>query len=763
MTETYEHDNYEPKGARVIAFPTRGADGDDGLGVPDWVNADQTAAGGLRLSEAATDSHVIEGVIVDRTAGPSRAQRRIRRRQQLGAARAALSHPAVRGGGRQLVYLALGLRVAGRRYWQSRTTVVHEQMMRSAVARNDHTAALEWEERAAIRRFERHERRMELLSAPVEAARAVFAGTVGGAFLLLVAGIALWLNSGHIADVATPFEVTATVVKTTADILRLTWRPLIALALLASLLGLWQAGRNDRDALPVWLAPAGQLPAADDAYITPSIVVVALRDLGIADLRKAIDKMEDGGAGMLGPISMAGCGVEVDVTLPSGISTDQVVTKRRKLAENMGRHEHELFITVPQGKGQRPVVHLWIADPGALDEPVGESPLVLDPSTVSDFIHGRAPWGQDLRGNKAMVSLYQRHVLVTGLSNQGKTAALRALALWAALDPCVELWIADLKGIGDWSMFKGLATVLIEGPTDAHVLAATQMLEAAEVEMQRRTDVVRESGSAKGITEAMARKRGSGLHPLIVIVDEAQVAYMCPGIEPGDKQKRPLGGQKATSRFFMAARGMHNQGRAANTTLWEGTQDPTDENLPKLVREGAHVRASLVLGTESQSKMALGETPVKKGAAPHKLRQGLDKGTLVVVGDGIDIPVGEPSVNVRTHYIDGDAAWEIAEYAKTLRKQVTTRDSIADDDQDKPDLDVLADVATVINGETRVPKQEVMLRLAEVDDRYREFTDARLKAELEAAGAPQYTYNGVTHVHGDRVREALARRFSATE
>ena len=41
--------------------------------------------------------------------------------------------------------------------------------------------------------------------------------------------------------------------------------------------------------------------------------------------------------------------------------------------------------------------------------------------------------------------------------------------------------------------------------------------------------------------------------------------------------------------------------------------------------------------------MALGETPVELGAAPHKLRQGLDKGTLVVVGDGIDIPVGEPS------------------------------------------------------------------------------------------------------------------------
>lgn len=72
--------------------------------------------------------------------------------------------------------------------------------------------------------------------------------------------------------------------------------------------------------------------------------------------------------------------------------------------------------------------------------------------------------GQDLRGDAAAISLYQRHLLVTGLSNQGKTAALRALALWLALDRNVEFWIADLKGIGDWAVFEGIAKMLIEGP-----------------------------------------------------------------------------------------------------------------------------------------------------------------------------------------------------------------------------------------------------------------------------------------------------------
>lgn len=98
-----------------------------------------------------------------------------------------------------------------------------------------------------------------------------------------------------------------------------------------------------------------------------------------------------------------------------------------------------------------------------------------------DYAKGRAPWGQDrqdIRGDAAALSLYQRHLLITGLSSQGKTAALRSLALWASLDCRVEFRITDLKGAGDWAMFDGLATVLIQGPTDEHVIEATEMVES---------------------------------------------------------------------------------------------------------------------------------------------------------------------------------------------------------------------------------------------------------------------------------------------
>ncbi|CAM5661686.1 hypothetical protein SHIRM173S_03672 [Streptomyces hirsutus] len=261
-------------------------------------------------------------------------------------------------------------------------------------------------------------------------------------------------------------------------------------------------------------------------------MVKALRDLGVPALARAIKEMGDAGASMLGPIRIAGCGVEVDVTLPSGVATNEVQNRRGKLAENLARHEHEVFITIPEAAR---TVRLWIADSGALDEPIGPSPLVTDESLTANYKSGKAPWGQDLRGDAAALSLYQRHLLVTGLSNQGKTASLRALALWLALDRSVQFWIADLKGIGDWAMFEGIAQVLIEGPSDDHVIQATEMVEDAVEEMNRRIETRRNDPTAV-------------FPPLIVLVDEAQLAFMCPVV--GETSGfTPRGGL----RYYMAA------------------------------------------------------------------------------------------------------------------------------------------------------------------------------------------------------------------
>lgn len=637
------------------------------------------------------------------------------------------------------MYVVGGTRIVTRRAWDGRSAARYERMIRVTEAAGKYEEAKEWEERGRQFRAARHSRRMDLLTAPQHLAKSAAAGAAVGTGSLLALGVALAIAYEDPSWILAPAGFVIDLVRWAVIIGTVVWGPLVVVGPWMVLAGLWAVGRHQQ-AAPQWALPAKE--RTDNEPITPSLVVLALRHLGISALRKAILAMEDGGASMLSPIALAGCGVEVEVLLPLEVSTEEVMGRRRKLAENLGRHEHEVFITIAPAAR---TVRLWVADSGALDEPIGPSPLVIDPDVTADYKSGRAPWGQDLRGDLAAISLYQRHLLITGLSNQGKTAALRALALWLAHDRTVEFWIGDLKGIGDWRMWMGLATKLLEGPTDDHVIAVTEMLEDAVAEMDRR----------------IMAPAGTKWDPLVVIVDEAQVAFMCPAktqwvTDDGKvKDGAPYGGSKATSRYFMAARKIHNQGRAVDVTLWQGTQNPTDQNLPVLVREGAHIRSSLVVGTESQSKMALGDKAVDGGAAPHLLRQGLDKGTLVVAGDGVELPPGQASITIRTHFIDTDDAVEIADRVKARRTGVTTR---ADADPDVQ-ADPLADIAEVLGNDDRVRTPEVLHRLKNLNATvYSDWDGGRLRRVLTDAGEDTGTYNGYPVVHRQRVLRALANR-----
>lgn len=633
---------------------------------------------------------------------------------------------------RHVLYVAGGTRIVWRRSWESRSAARYDRMIRTAEAAGQHEGAAEWEEKRRLFVSARHQRRMDLMNAIRTAPRAVGAGVLSGAGVLAVAGIALGVTNHNAADVLLPFKFVLELVSWAFLIGTVVWGTAKLLGPALILAALWNVGRQ-RLAAPAWALPA-QL-RGDAEQITPSIVVKAFRDLRIGPLRQAIVDMEDGGASMLSPIAFAGCGVEVDVTLPSSVSTDEIEKKRRKLAENLNRHEHEVFIL----KSPQPrTVKLWIADSGALDEPIGPSPLVTDLNLVADYKTGRAPIGQSLRGDASPISLFQRMLLMTGLSNQGKTAALRAIALWLAFDTTVTFRIADLKGIGDWSMFEGLAEVLIEGPTDDHVAAATEMLEEGVREMNRR----------------LMAPPGTTWEPLILICDEAQKAFMCPAKGPDG---RPYGGTKNTSRYYMAARELHNQGRAVDVLLWQGTQNPTDQNLPSLVREGAHIRASLVVGTESQSKMALGDKAVDGGAAPHLLRQGLDKGTIVFAGDGVELQPGEASITIRTHFIDTDPAHDVAKRAKALRTRVATLSRPKAVEQ----RDELQDLKTVVGVEDRVRTPEVLHRLKNLaESYYQDWDGGRLKRLLTDSGEGTDLYQGNPVVKRERVQRALDNRES---
>ncbi|WNI15719.1 FtsK/SpoIIIE domain-containing protein [Actinacidiphila sp. ITFR-21] len=712
-----------------------------------------------RSRPGAPDHHPAHapGTAPSRPAGSGRVRRAVRVTQHV------VTHERTRTGARLVArhgaYVAGGAGVLAKRAWDGRSAARYERFMRIAEAAGNGEEAKEWEERGRAFRAARHQRRMDLLTAPQRLAKGLLVGTATAAGSLLGLGTLLAIAEHDPGMVLAPVMGTIDAIRWAVVIVTIVWGPALWLAPWIAFLGLWNTGRR-RGAAPQWALPARERDTG--APITPSIVVTALRDLGIAPLRGAIKAMEDNGAGMLSPIVLAGCGVEVDIALPSGSSTEEVLARRRKLAENLGRHEHEVHLSVAPAAR---TVRAWIADSGALDEPIGPSTLVTDPDTRADMHKSRAPWGIDLRGDAVLVSLWQKHLLMTGLSNQGKTASLRSLALWLALDPRVEFRIADLKGVGDWQMFDGIATVLIQGPTDDHVIQATHMLEAGVEEMAARIDLMRDL-TARGWSQdkIMADPRFS---PLVLVIDEAQVAYGSGArethvTESGTvKYGAPYGGSKADSRYFQAVKKIHDQGRAVTVTTWEGTQDPTNENLPKRSREGNHIRASLVLGTESQARMALGDSAIDAGAAPHKLRQGIDKGTLVVAGDGIKLAPGQPSVTVRTHYIGPDDAKTVAERAKALRSGTETNDGA---EEPAEEADHLADVLAVLGAAERMKSDEIRQRLAERWPAvYRSWSASDLVQALKPFGAEPRKYNGNQMISRARVLAAIEQRAEETE
>ncbi|WP_304615283.1 FtsK/SpoIIIE domain-containing protein [Saccharopolyspora sp. 6M] len=526
------------------------------------------------------------------------------------------------------------------------------------------------------------------------------------------------------------------------------WAPWAVLLVLGGLLVQGYNRRRDRQAAPEW-ARTQAVRTAEVVNVTPSAVVAALRNLGLPVLRKAIDDSGDGGAWMLGIITRYGPGAQVHVTLPKEVTVAKIMDRRDVLAGNLDRKAHEVQIEGSEDSEREFI--LWVANSGALDKPVPPSPLVDAEFGPIDIYRDLMPWGISPKGDAVLLNLLQQHLLLAGLSKQGKTAAARALLLWAACDPSVRIRLADLKGFGDWSMFEGLAEELIEGAGDANFIATCDMLEWGVEEMERRYDKWRELGR-KGDVDRASSLAGSGFEPLIIVVDEVQKLFTCTTEHPegGD-----IGGKGKKSRAVRAAQALHDQARAVNIHFWEFAQNPTDANLPVVVREGAMIRASLFVGTEGIAKMALGEAPVDTGAAPHALRAGLDRGTVVLApGESMDLPGGATHTTVRTHYIGTEAAYTIAERAKSFRSGTQHH-------QDEPEQrDLLADVADVLGEEDKAKATDVVARLRTLAPNYRPYRGLnadKLKEHLDELGA-KVTKVGVLTVYTERVHQALAAR-----
>ena len=236
--------------------------------------------------------------------------------------------------------------------------------------------------------------------------------------------------------------------------------------------------------------------------------------------------------------------------------------------------------------------------------------------------------------------LYQRHLLITGLSNQGKTASLRALALWLALDRVGGVPDRRPQGRRRLAHVRRPRHVLIQGPTDDHVIDATEMARGRGGGDERAVSW-RRQGTARVPPLVVHRRRGAGrVH-----------------VPASGEDKRPYGGSKATSRYFHGRqedpqpgpRGQrdHLGGHAGPHRPEPSQAGPRGRPHPRLPRAGHRVA-----GPDGAR-----ETRPSTAAPPRtSSARAWTRGTLVVAGDGLEARRGQSSITVRTHYIDDDEA-----------------------------------------------------------------------------------------------------------
>jgi DNA segregation ATPase FtsK/SpoIIIE, S-DNA-T family len=571
---------------------------------------------------------------------------------------------------------------------------VREQI-RLARRAGDRQALAEWTERLVTLKDGRAERLRSLPATLAAGLRALFmvACVLGG--LLLVIGLWLAFTPGSIGWSGWWLLIrqilTATLTTLSDAVRAIVWTapPMVLVAA-------WREGRRAA-APPRWLF-SPQERAEADAEITADVITNALAHVKIPALTRYLT---NGGVleYVITPREQGG-GTYTQVRLPLGVTAAELLgsAKVELLAGNLGRHRHEVWPQREKDTDAR-VLDLWVADKGTMDKPAPPWPLLHDGEF--DVFRDRLPWGVTMRAEQITVGMLQKHWLIGATSKQGKSTVLRLLALGLALDPTVELHIADLKGDGDWSMFAPRAVTLIEGSADQHAEATTEMLEWAVGEVARRYAAKRAAGIVGAIPREVSRRQGSGFHPIYLIVDECQVLYGAP---------HPIGGVKDDARAWRAAKKLHDQARAVNVHLLQATQRPDDRTLPARVREGAHVRCALNVPNHETARMILADA-ADRGARPQDLRPGADAGTVVATGEVEDIPNGQAFAIVRTHYVSTQDAYTVITRAMTILQR--TGRTIATSEPTEPEgaRDLLADVAAVLDGHDKLRSTDVLYQL----------------------------------------------------
>lgn len=426
------------------------------------------------------------------------------------------------------------------------------------------------------------------------------------------------------------------------------------------------------------------------------------------------------------PIHRDSNGYRVVVDLPGGRTADAAIAKRDEIASGLDVDERQVFLSRVRGaSGSARRVDLWVCDVDPLSIPAGTTELL-----EAEQVNFWRPWsfGKDERGNTVELCILWAAMLIGAIPRRGKTFVARLVALAAALDPHVDLYVFDFKGSPDWVPFRAVAHRIFHGdrpdpdtgihPVGALLDTVNELL--AEVDRRNRlmrtlpADVCPEGK----LTEELSRAKGYGLHLKLLVIDEVQRAFT--NRDYGDELE-------------LALTDLVKAGPSAGIITVAATQKPDAKSTPTGFRDQFGIRFALYVTTRDASEAVLGAGAGGEGLHAHRLPPNAPgAGLLRGTGDAA-IAAGI----VRTGLANQVHAEQICARARTLREGAGTLAEMA--------LGVLvsatpctysvgADLVMVL-AEDKAHSDVLCARLAERwPERYTEWRPAQLHAALKPYG-----------------------------
>ncbi|MET7714671.1 cell division protein FtsK [Streptomyces sp. NPDC005407] len=436
------------------------------------------------------------------------------------------------------------------------------------------------------------------------------------------------------------------------------------------------------------------------------------------------------------PIGRDGDGWRVIVDLPYGKTFEDALKAHGRLASGMDIAPTQLFLDKDETSGRR--VSYWIADRDPLAVPSGKSPLLG--ATRVDFWKP-FPWGVDERGNPVMATMLWLSLLVGAVPRQGKTFSARTIALAAALDPYVRLYVFDGKASPDWRKFAlvahriGFGIVPKNGIDPVgHLLTSLRELKAdVEDRYHRLSELPLHICPEGKLTPEISRDKKLNMPLTLFVVDEVQ-EYLT----------HPEHGKEILSLMVYLAR----VAPAVGVSVMTATQKPDDKACPSELRDQHQGRFALRVGSLHVSDVILGAGSYSEGLDASKLLKS-HKGVGLLKGMSDDAGI------VRTYLADGRDAERILTRAAALREAEGTLSGDAAGEAPAPETSatILDDVAQVLGkGEAKVWSETIVDRLADLrPDAYGPWAELEAKPKAEALTAALKPFGVATEQISRRV------------